>query len=87
MAGYVSEHSGYHHGEVSLTGGIIGMAQEFTGSNNISTLVPKGHFGSRLQGGKDAASPRYILTQLNDITYKIFPEADFLCLTIWMMMV
>ena len=77
LAGYVSEHSGYHHGEVSLTGGIIGMAQEFTGSNNISTLVPKGQFGSRLQGGKDAASPRYILTQLNDITYKIFPEADF----------
>ena len=26
LAGYVSEHSAYHHGEMSLTGTIIGMA-------------------------------------------------------------
>ena len=77
LAGYTSEHSGYHHGENSLQGGIIGMAQEFTGSNNISLLVPKGQFGSRLQGGKDNASPRYIFTLLNQITYLLFPEADF----------
>ena len=77
LAGYTSEHSGYHHGENSLQGGIIGMAQEFTGSNNISLLVPKGQFGSRLQGGKDNASPRYIFTLLNQITYMLFPEADF----------
>ena len=51
LAGYVSEHSGYHHGEQSLTGGIIGMAQEFTGSNNISTLVPKGQFDAPLHWG------------------------------------
>ena len=77
FAGYVSEHSGYHHGEASLQGGIIGMAQEFIGSNNINLLIPAGQFGSRLQGGKDAASPRYIFTYLNPITWYIFPEQDF----------
>ena len=29
FAGYVSEHSCYHHGEMSLNKGIVGMAQEF----------------------------------------------------------
>lgn len=31
---------------------------------------------SRLQNGKDAASPRYIFTQMSDITKKIFKEVD-----------
>lgn len=81
FAGYVSEHSGYHHGEASLQGGIIGMAQEYVGSNNINPLLPKGQFGSRLMGGKDHASPRYIFTQLNSLIKFIIPEADFPVLT------
>ena len=56
FAGYVSEHSCYHHGEMSLNKAIVGMAQEFIGSNNINTLLPKGQFGTRLDGGKDSAS-------------------------------
>ena len=32
LAGYVSEHSAYHHGEASLTGTIVGMAQDFVWS-------------------------------------------------------
>ena len=36
LAGYTSEHSGYHHGEMSLIKGIIGMAQEYVGSNNVA---------------------------------------------------
>ena len=32
----------YHHGEASLAGTIVGLAQEFVGSNNISYLVPQG---------------------------------------------
>ena len=76
FSGYVSEHSCYHHGEASLNGAIVGMAQNFVGSNNINLLVPSGQFGSRLKGGDDSASERYIFTQLNRITRSIFPQTD-----------
>lgn len=52
------------------------MAQEFVGSNNIALLQPNGQFGSRLQGGNDAASDRYIFTQLNYLTSTIYSEMD-----------
>ena len=76
FSGYVSEHSGYHHGEASLNGAIVGLAQNFVGSNNINLFVPQGQFGTRLQGGKDAASERYIYTYLNPLSRKIFSELD-----------
>ena len=76
LAGYVSEHAAYHHGEASLNSTIIGMAQNFVGSNNINVLKPKGQFGSRLMGGKDAASPRYIHTYLEQIVSKIYRKED-----------
>jgi DNA topoisomerase-2 len=76
FSGYVSKESCYHHGEASLNAAIVGMAQNFVSSNNINLLMPNGQFGSRLQGGKDSASERYIFTQLNKITRSIFPEAD-----------
>ncbi|KAM0910667.1 hypothetical protein ACQ4PT_013993 [Festuca glaucescens] len=47
--GYVSEHSAYHHGEQSLASTILGMAQDFVGSNNINLLEPLGQFGTRNQ--------------------------------------
>ena len=77
FAGYVSEHTGYHHGEASLNETIVGMAQDFMGSNNIPWLVPQGQFGTRIQGGKDAASPRYIHTYLQPRVRKLVPEEDF----------
>eukprot|EP00850_Spirogloea_muscicola_P007013 SM000034S12767 [mRNA] locus=s34:580239:590114:+ [translate_table: standard] len=76
LAGYVTEHTAYHHGEASLNSTITGLAQDFVGSNNINLLFPSGGFGSRAQGGKDAASPRYTHTYLCKITRAIFPEAD-----------
>jgi len=76
FSGYVSEHSGYHHGEASLNGTIVNMSQNYVGSNNINLLLPNGQFGTRLAGGKDSASERYIFTQLNKITRFIYPEAD-----------
>jgi DNA topoisomerase-2 len=76
FAGYVSEHSGYHHGEASLHGAIISMAQDYCGSNNINLFTPNGQFGSRRLLGKDHASPRYIFTQLNSLTRLIFREED-----------
>lgn len=76
FSGYVSEHSSYHHGEASLNSAIVNMAQDFVGSNNVNLLEPHGQFGSRLHGGDDSASERYIFTQLNPLTRAIFPEAD-----------
>ena len=76
LSGYTSEHSAYHHGEVSLENTIKNMAQDFVGSNNINFLEPIGQFGSRLQGGKDAAQSRYIFTKLNPITRTLFNEHD-----------
>jgi DNA topoisomerase-2 len=76
LAGYVSETAAYHHGEVSLTGAIVGMAQNFVGSNNINLLAPNGQFGTRLQGGADSASPRYIFTALERIQAAIVQKAD-----------
>ncbi len=76
FSGYVSEHSAYHHGEASLNGAIVNMAQNFVGSNNINLLEPNGQFGTRLQGGDDSASERYIFTLLNPLTRCIFPEQD-----------
>jgi DNA topoisomerase II len=76
FSGYVSEHSEYHHGEQSLNGAIVGMAQNYVGSNNINLLQPNGQFGTRMQNGQDSASERYIFTQLNPLTRLLFPEAD-----------
>ena len=76
LSGYIAEHTAYHHGETSLQGTIIGLAQNFVGSNNLHLLEPSGQFGTRLMGGKDAASPRYIFTRLNEKTKHIFDSRD-----------
>ena len=74
---YVAEHTGYHHGEVSLQGAIINMAQDYVGSNNVPWLNGVGQFGSRhVSGGHDHASARYIYTKLNKITRKVFVDTD-----------
>ena len=80
LSGYCAEHTAYHHGEASLQSTIIGMAQDFVGSNNVNLLVPSGQFGTRLVGGEDAASPRYIFTHLSSVARYLFPEDDDLLL-------
>ena len=77
LSGYVSEQASYHHGEASLQGAIVGMAQNYVGSNNINILQPNGQFGTRIMGGADSASARYIHTQLNPLVDYIFPSSDF----------
>lgn len=71
LAAYVSEVTNYAHGEVSLQNTITGMAQSFTGSNNMPILTEDGAFGSRRLNGSDAASARYIFSRLR-------PEARLL---------
>ncbi|KAL8734333.1 MAG: hypothetical protein Q9166_001531 [cf. Caloplaca sp. 2 TL-2023] len=76
LAGSVSGLTAYQHGETSLQSTIVGLAQTFVGSNNINCLEPSGNFGSRLQGGNDTASARYIYTRLSPFARKVFHSAD-----------
>ena len=76
LSGYVAEHSAYHHGEVSLASTIVGLAQNYVGSNNLNLLVPSGQFGTRNLGGKDSASARYIFTNLSLVTRCLFIQED-----------
>ena len=75
-AGYVAEKTHYKHGEQCLQDTIVKMAQNFVGSNNVPILESKGQFGSRLCGGKDAASGRYIYTNLTQNAKFFFKEVD-----------
>ena len=77
LAGYVSEHTAYHHGEHSLQETIIKMAQNFVGANNMNLLEPVGQFGTKLMNGADASSPRYIYTHLSKYAYELFNSQDF----------
>ncbi len=76
LGAFVAEQTEYHHGEASLQQAIVTMAQNFVGSNNLNLLVPIGNFGHRKLGGKEAASPRYIFTKLNEVTSKLFRKED-----------
>jgi DNA topoisomerase-2 len=76
LSGYVSSTTSYHHGEQSLMSTIVNMAQDFVGSNNINLLIPNGQFGTRLVGGKDSASPRYIFTKLSETANTLFHKHD-----------
>jgi len=76
LAGSVAELSAYHHGETSLMGTIINLAQNYIGSNNLNLLQPLGQFGTRIHGGKDAASPRYIFTMLSPLAKHVINPDD-----------
>ncbi|KAJ1920311.1 DNA topoisomerase 2 [Mycoemilia scoparia] len=81
LAGYVMDKLSYHHGETSLQATIVNLAQDFVGSNNINTLGPNGQLGTRLMGGKDAASPRYIYVHLPKMSRAVFHKDDSELLT------
>jgi DNA topoisomerase-2 len=76
LAGYVAEKTAYHHGEQNLYTTITKMAHEFPGSNNIPLLYRDGQFGSRMNGGADAANARYIHTKLDVLTRLLFRQED-----------
>jgi DNA topoisomerase II len=76
LAGYCSELTAYQHGDQSLHQTIVGLAQDFVGSNNVNCLEPSGNFGSRLAGGSDSASARYIYTRLTPFARRIFCQLD-----------
>lgn len=81
LAGYITEQTKYHHGEVSLQDTIKSMASCYTGGNNIPLLARSGEMGSRIQGGKDSASARYVETHLESISQFLFSDKDDALLT------
>jgi len=76
LSGFCTEHTAYHHDETSLQSTIIGMAQDFIGSNNINLLNPSGQFVTRHDGGDAASAPRYIFMHMSPIARYIFPVDD-----------
>lgn len=76
LASLVSNKTCYLHGEKSLCEAIVGMAQRFVGSNNITLLYPKGNFGYRNCGGDNHASERYTFTYIDELTRLIFRKED-----------
>jgi DNA topoisomerase II len=72
----VSSVTEYEHGEDSICKAIIGMAQDFTGTNNLPLFFPNGNFGTRTKNGKDAAAPRYPFTYPRWCVPLIFRKED-----------
>jgi DNA topoisomerase-2 len=76
ISGKIAEVAQYHHGDASLNGTIIGMAQDFVGSNNLPLLEQHGQFGTRVELGDDAGAPRYISSCISKVARLIFPKED-----------
>lgn len=77
FVGQVINKSSYHHGDASLSNTIIKMCQNFVGAKNLPLLIGVGEFGSRIMGGNDAGSPRYVFTKLNHaLAFSMFPKDD-----------
>jgi len=77
LVGKITAETAYHHGETSLAGAIVNLAQNYIGShNNINLLYPAGNFGTRLKNGKDSSATRYIYTKMESILPKIFHKSD-----------
>lgn len=69
-----AEVTAYHHGEVSMVSTVVGLAQDYPGSNNYPLMEKHGQFGSRLSN--ESASPRYIHTRLHKNWDKFFKKED-----------
>ena len=80
FTGEIISKTGYTHGDASLSGTIIKMAQSFIGAKNLPLLIGVGNFGSRRMGGSDHGSPRYVSIKLNKaLSSAMFPiQDDFL---------
>lgn len=74
LAELTSMKTHYDHGGSSLEGTIIGLAQNYAGSNNVNMFEPIGQFGSIL--GSEAGAPRYIFTKPSQYMKKFFVESD-----------
>lgn len=78
LSGLVTKTQHYSHGEESLNSVIIGKAFIETGGKQLPFLYPDGNFGTRIEGGRDAAPPRYLWTHSNKrLLSALFPVDDY----------
>jgi DNA topoisomerase II len=74
LAGKVAADANYHHGDGSLNGSIVGMAQKF--KNSMPVLEEIGQFGSLRS--PEAGAPRYISTKLHPNFRKLYMDFELL---------
>lgn len=74
LAAQIAAATDYHHGTGSMESTIIGMANNYAGTNNMNMFEPNGQFGSRLT--KEAAAGRYIFTKFSPYFRQIFKKQD-----------
>jgi len=72
----IAQRTLYLHGENSLVETVVGLAQDYVGTNNVALLQPNGQFGSRNDKTSVHAAARYIFTQLDPIASALFPARD-----------
>ena len=70
----VVDTSGYLHGDTSIQGAIVTLAQNFCGTNILPILEPIGSFGTRHI--PEAAAPRYIFTKPSYYFDNLFKKED-----------
>lgn len=74
LAAVVAGKTDYHHAEKSLETAIVGLSQDYAGSNNINLLEPRGTFGNRLS--PEASPARYIHTKFMPHFRAIYRKED-----------
>jgi len=67
-----AEYTEYLHGNIDNV--IVSMAQNFAGTNNLPLLSREGNFGTRFTN--EASATRYIFTNGEKETFKIFKKED-----------
>lgn len=70
----VADTTEYIHGDTSLIGVMVNMAQNFVGSNNIPLLKREGNFGNRCK--QVASADRYIFTAKENYLDFLFMKDD-----------
>lgn len=74
LTGKIMDMMDYHHGDTSLSSTIVGMAQNYPGTNLVNLLEPIGQFGCRFTG--EPAAPRYIFTKLTKVAKVLFSSVE-----------
>lgn len=75
LAAKVVESQAYLHGQVSLEGTIVTLAQDFSGTNNFNLLKPEGNFGNRFI--HEASASRYVFTRKSEWFDKFLNKDDY----------